>query len=205
MTTGYPTTPKKVRLCGRRRKGNEVIVLSAFDGIGAGPWLTWDLVGQPRAIISWEVDRAAIQIVDYHIPDVRHRGDITEDDPTKVATELKSIDPDGQCMVLFIACQDFSRIGDRAGHQAERGYLFNFAGPAALWRTCGKRGDDPPTRQRRPSTGRRSTGTPPPARSGHGPCTGAGTGCNWTTPGRRRPTSTSTALLASPRRWRAAG
>eukprot|EP00439_Symbiodinium_sp_Y106_P000024 s12665_g1.t1 len=56
---------------------NEVIVLSAFDGIGAGPWLTWDLVGQPRAIISWKVDRAAIQIVNYHIPDVRHRGDIT--------------------------------------------------------------------------------------------------------------------------------
>ena len=47
----------------------------------------------------------------------------------KVATELKSIDPDGQCMVLFIAahpCQDFSRIGDRAGHQGERGYTSNF-------------------------------------------------------------------------------
>ena len=57
-----------MRLCGRRPKMNEVIVLSAFDGIGAGPWLTRDLVGQPRAIISWEVDRAAIQIVDYHIP-----------------------------------------------------------------------------------------------------------------------------------------
>ena len=59
---------------------------------------------------------------------MRHRGDITEDDPTKVATELKSMDPDGQCIVLFIAappCQDFSRIGDRAGHQGERGYLFN--------------------------------------------------------------------------------
>ena len=58
-----------------------------------------------------------------------HRGDITEDDPTKVATEIKSIDPDGQCMVIFIAappCQDFLRIGDRAGHQGERGYLFNF-------------------------------------------------------------------------------
>ena len=44
---GVPDHPtKKVRLCGRRPKGNEVIVLSAFDGIGAGPWLTWDLVGQ---------------------------------------------------------------------------------------------------------------------------------------------------------------
>ena len=75
------------------------------------------------------VDRAAIQIVDYHLPDVSHRGDITEDDTTKVATEIKSIDPDGQCMVIFIAappCQDFLRIGDRAGHQGERGYLFNF-------------------------------------------------------------------------------
>ena len=56
---------RRSTLCGRQPKGNEVIVLSAFDGIGA----------------------------DYHIPDVRYRGDITEDDPTKVATELKSIDP----------------------------------------------------------------------------------------------------------------
>ena len=72
---------------------NEVIVLSAFD---------------PRAS---SVGRSTgIQIVDYHIPDVRHRGDITEDDPTKVATELKSIDPDGQCIVLFYSGASMSGL-----------------------------------------------------------------------------------------------
>ena len=54
-------------------------MLSAFDGVGAAPWLAWDLIGEPRAIFAWEVDRAAIQVADYHIPGIRHRGDITED------------------------------------------------------------------------------------------------------------------------------
>ena len=43
-------------------------MLSAFDGVGAAPWLVWDLIGEPRAIFSWEVDRAAIQVADYHTP-----------------------------------------------------------------------------------------------------------------------------------------
>ena len=51
-------------------------MLSAFDGVGAAPWLAWDLIGEPRAIFAWEVDRAAIQVADYHIPGMRrhHRG-----------------------------------------------------------------------------------------------------------------------------------
>ena len=170
------------------------------------------------------VDRVAIQIVDYHLPDVSHRGDITEDDPTKVATEIKSIHPDGQCMVIFIAappCQDFLRIGDRAGHQGERGYLFNFtaefiaelrglaaprrfgvlvenvemaradAAAASKALGCQPLLTDAPTTAGSaelgcggpPSTGRRSTGTHPPARSGHGPCAGDRTGCDWITRG----------------------
>ena len=36
--------PKKIRLSARVPAGAEVIVLSAFDGVGAAPWLVWDLI-----------------------------------------------------------------------------------------------------------------------------------------------------------------
>ena len=104
-------------------------MLSAFDGVGAAPWLAWDLIGEPRAIFAWEVDRAAIQVADYHIPGIRHRGNITEDTPEDVAAEVRHIDSQAECMILFTAappCHDFSRVGDRDGHAGNRGYLFNF-------------------------------------------------------------------------------
>ena len=94
-------------------------MLSAFDGVGAAPWLVWDLIGEPRAIFSWEVDRAAIQVADYHIPGIRHRGDITEDTPEDLAAEIQHIDGQAECIIIFTAappCQDFSRVGDRDGH-----------------------------------------------------------------------------------------
>ena len=74
-------------------------------------------------------DRAAIQVADYHIPGIRHRGDITEDTPEDVAAEVRHIDAQAECMILFTAappCQDFSRVGDRDGHAGNRGFLFNF-------------------------------------------------------------------------------
>ena len=104
-------------------------MLSAFDGVGAAPWLVWDLIGEPRAIFAWEVDRAAIQVADYHIPGIRHRGDITEDTPEDLAAEIQHIDGQAECIIIFTAappCQDFSRVGDRDGHAGSRGYLFNF-------------------------------------------------------------------------------
>ena len=104
-------------------------MLSAFDGVGAAPWLVWDLIGEPRAIFAWEVDRAAIQVADYHIPGIRRRGDITEDTPEDLAAEIQHIDGQAECIIIFTAappCQDFSRVGDRDGHAGSRGYLFNF-------------------------------------------------------------------------------
>ena len=93
-------------------------MLSAFDGVGAAPWLVWDLIGEPRAIFAWEVDRAAIQVADYHIPGIRRRGDITEDTPEDLAAEIQHIDGQAECIIIFTAappCQDFSRVGDRDG------------------------------------------------------------------------------------------
>ncbi|CAE7244631.1 unnamed protein product [Symbiodinium sp. KB8] len=34
--------------------GHRSGALSAFDGMGTGPWNTWDLIGEPKAIISWQ-------------------------------------------------------------------------------------------------------------------------------------------------------
>ncbi|CAE7943299.1 unnamed protein product, partial [Symbiodinium sp. KB8] len=86
---------KKLKLSSRVPAGAEVIVPST-----------------PRAIFAWEVDRAAIQVADYNIPGIRHRGDITEDTPEDVAAEVRHIDAQAECMILFTAappCQDFSR------------------------------------------------------------------------------------------------
>ncbi|CAE7890612.1 unnamed protein product, partial [Symbiodinium necroappetens] len=124
-----PPPPKKIRLSSRTPRGDEVIVLSAFDGMGAGPWLVWDLIGEPRATLAWEVDRAAIQVADYNIPGIHHRGDITEDSPKETAKKIAELDPEAGCIIIFLAappCQDFSRVGDREGHAGNRGYLFNF-------------------------------------------------------------------------------
>ncbi|CAE7838599.1 unnamed protein product, partial [Symbiodinium necroappetens] len=76
-----------------------------------------------------EVDRAAIQVADYHTPGIRHRGDLTEYTPEDLAAEIQHIDGQAECIIIFAAappCQDFSRVGDRDGHAGNRGYLFNF-------------------------------------------------------------------------------
>ena len=44
--------------------------------------ITWDLIG--RAQGHREVDRPAIQVADFNIPGIHHRGDFTEDTPKQV-------------------------------------------------------------------------------------------------------------------------
>ncbi|CAE7217906.1 unnamed protein product [Symbiodinium sp. KB8] len=64
--------------------------------------ITWDLIG--RAQGHREVDRPAIQVADFNIPGIHHRGDFTEDTPK-------------QCMVIF--------MDGAAGRHGNRGYPFN--------------------------------------------------------------------------------
>ena len=114
--------PKRPKLTHRRPTGDEVIVLFVFDGVGAAPWLIWDLVGRPAAILTWETDRTASAVAKEQVP-------ITDDDPSKVAAVVEKVDPWGRCVVIFTAappCQDFSRVTvtDGPGRDGARGGLF---------------------------------------------------------------------------------
>ncbi|OLQ00255.1 hypothetical protein AK812_SmicGene17093 [Symbiodinium microadriaticum] len=58
---------------------------------------------------------------------VEHRGDFTRDSPQDVADLVLDSDPNAEAMVVWCAappCQDFSRIAQGAGHQGDRGRLF---------------------------------------------------------------------------------
>ena len=84
------------------------MLLTAFDGIGAGPYL---VRSRPRNCHGSPT-----------------RGDITKDDPKKVAATIREADPNKDCLVLFEAappCQDFSPIGRGEGHQGATGRLFS--------------------------------------------------------------------------------
>ena len=92
---------KRPKLAHRKPAGDEVIVLSVFDGVGAAPWLVWDLVGRPAAMFAWETDRAATAVAKAQIPGLSCRGDLNDDDPAKVADVIEKVDPWGRCLIIF--------------------------------------------------------------------------------------------------------
>ena len=58
---------------------------------------------------------------------MEHRGDFTRDSLQDVADLVLDSDPNAEAMVVWCAappCQDFSRIAQGAGHQGDRGRLF---------------------------------------------------------------------------------
>ncbi|CAE7884155.1 POLA2, partial [Symbiodinium sp. KB8] len=81
------------------RPGRDIILLSLFDGVGAAPFIVDRDFGRPRLAVSWE----------------------------DVADLVLDSDPNAEAMVVWCAappCQDFSRIAQGAGHQGDRGRLF---------------------------------------------------------------------------------
>ncbi|CAE7887796.1 unnamed protein product, partial [Symbiodinium sp. KB8] len=107
--------------------GRDIILLSLFDGAGAAPYIIDRDFGRPRLAVSWEVDRACKALVQKALPWVEHRGDFTRDSPSDVADLVLDADPNAEAMVVWCAappCQDFSRIAQGAGHQGNRGRLF---------------------------------------------------------------------------------
>ena len=74
-------------------KGENVIVLSVFDGIGTGILAIKELIGEPRLALSWEIDPAACKVVAHHLPFVRNRGDFLADSPADVAHLINRNDP----------------------------------------------------------------------------------------------------------------
>ena len=95
--------------------------------MGAAPYIIDRDFGRPRLAVSWEVDRACKALVQKALPWVEHRRDFTRDSPQDVADLVLDSDPNAEAMVVWCAappCQDFSRIAQGAGHQGDRGRLF---------------------------------------------------------------------------------
>ena len=118
---------KRPRLTTNRPRGRDIILLSLFDGVGAAPYIIDRDFGRPRLAVSWEVDRACKALVQKALPWVEHRGDFARDSPRDVADLVLDADPNAEAMVVWCAappCQDFSRIAQGAGHQGDRGRLF---------------------------------------------------------------------------------
>ena len=110
-TTSLSLTPKLTI------HGQQVIVLSVFDGIGTGILAIHQLVGEPRLAIAWEIDPSAIQITSHHLPFVKHRGDFTKDSIDEIAHIVRRHDPHQQCTVVMLGappCPDFSSINQSA-------------------------------------------------------------------------------------------
>ena len=80
--SGVPDQPKRVKLTPRPPAGTDILLLTAFDGVGAGPWLVEQTLGRPKAAAAWEIDQACIKITAHRLPWVEQRGDIHQDSPS---------------------------------------------------------------------------------------------------------------------------
>ena len=94
-------------------KGERIILLSFFDGLGAAPLALQQLVGPPRLHLSWETDDACNEVLRQHFPNMEARGDFLLDDPQKIAQKIREADPHSECLILATAgppCPDFSVV-----------------------------------------------------------------------------------------------
>ena len=110
-------------------RGDQVIVLSVFDGVGTGILAVQQLIGEPRLALAWEIDPAAQKVVAHRLPFVRNRGDFLEDSTSEVIRLVHRHDPHQQCILLFLSappCPDFSSINDSAkGFAGQEGCKFD--------------------------------------------------------------------------------
>ena len=60
-------------------KGDDIILLSAFDGVGAACYIIEELFGRPRLALAWEIDKACCRVLETRLPWVVRRGDITKE------------------------------------------------------------------------------------------------------------------------------
>lgn len=115
-------TPKLTSL------GKEIILLGFFDGIGTAAWALQGLIGDVKAYFSWETCSECIAVLDKHFPRVRHRGDMTTQDPTALANEINDIDNDNLCIILTVSgppCPDYSSVAESAqGREGAEGQKF---------------------------------------------------------------------------------
>ena len=95
----------------------KVILLSFFKGIGSAALLAAELTDGISLHLSWEDDADCLAVLNHYFLDSQHRGDFLKDNPEQVAEAMKSHDPTGEMIILFVAaphCPDFSQIRDDA-------------------------------------------------------------------------------------------
>ncbi|KAH9558908.1 hypothetical protein CY35_06G032800 [Sphagnum magellanicum] len=97
-------------------KGEKLVVLSLFDGIG-GIWAALTRLGIPFVGYSSEVSPPAIQVVKARYPDVHHVGDVRKLDRTSFSGNVDLV-------VGGFPCQDLSAMGRREGLHGQRSKLF---------------------------------------------------------------------------------
>ena len=89
----------------------------------------YQLVGEPRLALAWEIDNAATAITSHHMPFVKHRGDFMADSVPEIARLIHRHDPHQQCWILVLSappCPDFSSINSSAeGFSGSEGSKFD--------------------------------------------------------------------------------
>ena len=103
-------------------------MLSAFDGIGAAPWIVAEHFGRPLLAVSWEIDPDCTKVAEARMPWLLQRGDLFAEKLDDLVQLIDEKDPRKEAIVIWTAappCQDFSRVRpDGPGHSGERGGLF---------------------------------------------------------------------------------
>ena len=107
----------------------DVILLSFFDGVGSAALALRSLDVRLRATLEWEIDQTATAVSTQACRCLRmKRGDLTADDPAKVATILQDFLKEKQSLILVTAgppCPDYSKLNASAqGRTGTSGQLF---------------------------------------------------------------------------------
>ena len=108
--------------------GDQVILLSCFDGIGSAAHAMVETIGPPFLHICWEVDPECIAVVKKHFSSAIHRGDFLQEDIHSLAQMVSDHDPNSEKLIVFASappCPDFSRVcPDAPGKEGQEGRKF---------------------------------------------------------------------------------
>ena len=122
-----PPTPSK-SLSSLKITGDQVILLSCFDGIGSAAFALTELIGEVFLHVAWEVDPECIAVVQQHFPAAHNRGDFMQEDMSDLIGLINHCDPNAEKIIIFASappCPDFSRVcEDAAGKEGQEGRKF---------------------------------------------------------------------------------
>ena len=109
--------------------GNDIILLSCFDGIATAAHVLTQMFGTLFLFVAWEVDPECLLITKRHFPQVVARGDFMSDPAADVVSLVSEYDPQGKKLILFVGappCPDFSAIRpDAPGRSGPEGQKFS--------------------------------------------------------------------------------